>query len=116
MNSLKLGSPTVMLATSPVDFRKGIDGLCAYVMLGAHRVPSDVIYIFHNKGRDKVKLLFWHNNGYILLQKRLEKGKFTIPKGDKSLSINHQQLSWLLAGLNWEQMTNWQELTYDDYY
>lgn len=113
---LQLQSAKVFVSYKPVDFRKGIDGLCEYISQEYDSSLSSGIYIFHNKGKDKLKVLFWHNNGFILLHKRLEKGKFTIPQSTEPLKITSEQLSWLLAGLDWYSMSNWQELSYKEYY
>jgi transposase len=113
---LQLDSPNIYLANEPVDFRKGIDGLSEYII---EEYTSSVIkglYVFHNKSKDKLKLLFWHGNGFCLLQKRLERNRFTIPIGREQLVISNKQLSWLLAGLDWQTMSNWKELSYEDYY
>ena len=71
------------------------------------------IYVFYNKARNKLKILGWHGNGFVLLYKRLSKGKFTV---SQKTNPNEQQLSWLLAGLNWEQMSNFGELKYNSFY
>ncbi len=113
---LQLESTKIYVAYKPVDFRKGIDGLSEYVLNEYAGSLNQCIYIFHNKGKDKLKVLFWHNNGFVLLQKRLEKGKFVTPTSDKNTAITNQQLSWLIAGLDWSSMSNWKELTYEDYY
>jgi transposase len=61
----------------PVDMRKAIDGLSTLVATELGRNPADrCIYVFTNRGRDKVKLLIWHLNGYWLLYKRVEKQRF----------------------------------------
>lgn len=99
------------MATEAVDFRKAIDGLC---LLVPEQLEAESIYIFYNKSKNKLKLLGWHGNGFALLYKRLEKGRFTISK--KNNSINEEQLSWLLAGLNWEEMSNWGELKFTEFY
>jgi transposase len=60
-----------------VDFRRSIDGLSALVMTEMKGNPKESIYLFINRGRDKIKCLFWHKNGFVLFYKRLEKGKFS---------------------------------------
>mgnify|MGYP002177686305 CR=1 FL=1 len=74
------------------------------------------MYIFYNKSFDKIKILFWHKNGFVLFYKRLEKGKFRFPKKtDVQLSINKKQFSWLVAGLDFMLMDEFKELNFDDY-
>ena len=107
---LQITSKQIWLAQAPVDFRKAIDGLCAEV---ADNFQKESIYIFYNKARNKLKILGWHGNGFVLLYKRLPKGRFTVSQEEV---LNEQQLSWLLAGLNWEQMSNFGELKFDSFY
>ena len=80
--------------------------------------PTEGIFVFRNRKKDKLKLLAWHGNGFILLYKRLEKDKFTgvAAEGELTVALNEKQLSWLLAGLEWDKMSHWDTLSYDDYY
>jgi len=74
-------SVRVFVATKPVDFRKGMDGLAAIVEGELKLEPfSGVIYVFRAKRGDRVKLLFWDGTGVCLLAKRLEGSKFR-PRG-----------------------------------
>ncbi len=106
---IRLSGKKIYMAAEAVDFRKAIDGLCGLL---PRQLEAGDIYIFYNKGKNKLKILGWHGNGFALLYKRLEKGKFTIA-GD---ILTEEQLSWLLAGLDWEEMTSWGELKYKDFY
>ena len=70
----------VLVATKPVDFRKGMDGLAAYVEQQLKADPfSGIVYVFRAKRADKVKLLFWDQTGLVLVTKRLEDGRFRWP-------------------------------------
>ena len=74
------GAVRVLVATRPVDFRKGADGLCALVQETLHSDPySGVIYVFRSKRADRVKLLLWDGSGLVLVSKRLEQGAFRWP-------------------------------------
>lgn len=87
----------------PVDMRKSIDGLAAIVELELELSPfSSALFVFCNRGRDKVKLLYWERNGFVLWYKRLEKQRFRWPSQLSNLSS--EQLSWLLDGLDVEAM------------
>lgn len=82
--------------------RKSIDGLSIIVADILDMDPfSESWFIFCNRNRDKLKILFWDTNGFWLYYRRLEKGHFKWPKPDKQgvIHINKQQLSWLLSGL-----------------
>ena len=74
-------NPRVLIATKPVDFRKGMDGLVAIVAAELKLEPfSGIVYVFRSKRADRVKLLFWDGTGVCLVTKRLEGGKFRWPK------------------------------------
>jgi transposase len=96
----------VLVATKPVDFRKGIDGLAAYVQEHLQTDPfSGVIYVFRAKRADRIKLLFWDQTGMCLLTKRLEDGKFRWPAiQDGVMRLSPAQLSALLEGLDWSRV------------
>jgi transposase len=114
---LTIQAPSILLCTRPVDFRRAIDGLLDIVLSDLNVDPRTNIFIFHNRGRDKIKVLAWHKNGFVLLLKRLEKGRFFNKANDAGLvNMTPQQLSWLIAGLNWVAMTEWGELEYRDFH
>ena len=80
----------VLIATKPVDFRKGVMGLAAIVEAEFKADPfSGVIYVFRSKRADRVKLLFWDGTGVCLLIKRLEDGKFSLAqdRGRRDASV-----------------------------
>jgi len=97
------GPIRVLVATRPVDFRKGMYGLAAVVKEQLGSDPfSGVIYVFRSKRRDGVKLLFWDGSGICLFAKRLEKGKFCWPRiEDGVMRLSAAQLGALLEGLDW---------------
>jgi transposase len=92
----------IWLYNRPVDFRKQIDGLVVLVSDQLKADPvSGQIFLFKNMSSNKVKILWWDSNGFWLLYKRLERGKFCFPKsGEDIWSLNKDELSWLLSGLN----------------
>ncbi len=96
----------VLVATKPVDFRKGMDGLAAYVQEAFKGDPfSGVIYVFRAKRADRVKLLFWDQTGLVLMTKRLEEGRFRWPAvQDGVMRLSPAQLSALLEGLDWSRV------------
>ena len=114
---LTIQAPSILVCTKPVDFRKAIDGLLDIVLSDLNVDPRTNIFIFYNRYRTKIKVLAWHKNGFLLLLKRLEKGQFFIAADDAGLvNVTAQQLSWLIAGLNWVSMTEWGELEYRDFH
>ena len=115
---IQLLSEHIFIATKPIDFRKGLPSLCAFIVDTFIQLPQVGIFIFYNQQRNKIKLLGWHRNGFILLHKVLETGKFhlSLYKDQNILEITPQQLSWLLAGLNWELMSLNDDLVFEDYF
>lgn len=103
---LPAGPIQVLVATRPVDFRKGMNGLAAVVQeqLGADPF-SGTIFVFRSKRADRVKLLFWDGSGVCLFAKRLEAGQFRWPRpGDSVMQLSAAQLSALIEGLDWTRV------------
>ena len=100
------GTVRVMVATKPVDFRKGAEGLATLVRESMTADPfSGVVYVFRAKRADRVKLLFWDQTGLCLLTKRLEGAKFRWPAiADGVMRLSPAQLSALLEGLDWARV------------
>ena len=105
----------VWLARKAVDFRKGINGLSILVEEQLARDPfSGQLFVFVNRKRDKVKILYWEHAGFCLWQKRLERERFKWPDhlhGDV-LTLDGQQLNWLLDGYNLAAMRPHRSLAY----
>ena len=73
-------SVRVLVATKPVDFRKGAEGLAALVRETMKADPFiGAVYVFRAKRADRVKLIYWDGTGVCLFAKRLEEGKFRWP-------------------------------------
>ncbi len=101
---ISFGSNTkVYLAAGATDMRKAVNGLMVLVqdVLGADPFSSH-LFVFCNRLRDKIKILYWHNNGFWLLYRRLEKQRFWWPgAGERvAIEISTRELSWLLEGLD----------------
>ena len=93
--------PEVYLCNQFVDFRKSINGLAAIVEAELElSVLSGAVFVFCNKSRDKLKLLYWVHTGFALWYKRLDKDKFKWPKklNAQTMMLTEQQLHWLLSG------------------
>ena len=97
------GPIRVLVATKPVDFRKGMDGLAALVKEQLKADPfSGVIFCFRAKRADRIKLVFWDGTGLCLFAKRLEGGKFRWPRiEDGVMRLSAAQLAALIEGLDW---------------
>jgi len=100
------GGVRVMVATKPVDFRKGAEGLAALVREEMKSDPfSGAVYVFRAKRADRVKLIYWDGTGVCLFAKRLEDGSFRWPTvQDGVIRLSAAQLSALLEGLDWRRV------------
>lgn len=96
----------VLIATKPVDFRKGADGLAALVRETLGDDPfSGAIYVFRSKRTDRVKMLAWDGTGLVLLWKRLEQGAFKWPPiTDGVMRLTSAQLAALIDGMDWSRL------------
>lgn len=110
----------IYLYNQPIDMRKSINGLSYIVNDLSKQNPQDgSLTLFYNRSRDKVKLLFWDKNGFVMVYKRLEKGKFKIIKYDEKAQVatlDTRQLSWLLAGLDYDLMWQHKALDFSGFY
>lgn len=114
---IELKAPKIWLTSEPVDFRKAFNGLSEIVRQKFQQRLDGNVFIFFNRSRNKIKILAYHRNGPMLIYKQLDKKKFTLLKSLESIhEINQEQLSWLVAGLDWVDMSTFEELTYDDYF
>lgn len=100
------GGVRVLVASRPVDFRKGMDGLAALAKETLAQDPfSGAILVFRAKRADRVKLLFWDGTGLLLVSKRLEQGAFKWPPiADGVMRLSAAQLAALIEGLDWTRV------------
>lgn len=93
-------STKVYCAKDPLDMRKQIDDMALIVQEKLELDPfSQHLFLFRNKTKDKIKALWWHNNGFIAIYKRLEKGCFNWPQCEVgTASLIQRQSSWLFEG------------------
>ena len=105
---ISFGSNTkVYLAAGATDMRKAVNGLMVLVQDVLEADPfSSHLFVFCNRLRDKIKILYWHNNGFWLFYRRLEKQRFWWPvDGDRaSVEITSRELGWLMEGLDITQV------------
>lgn len=93
----------VYLYRGVVDMRKSIDGLSAIVEQELGLSPfKAALFVFCNRRRDKIKVLYWERAGFVLWYKRLEKERFPWPRRDEEgvLQMAGRELNWLLDGLD----------------
>jgi transposase len=108
----------IFVSAEPVDARKSIDGLTCLIPEKFNDNPqSGNLFLFFNKAKDKVKILYWDDIGFALYYKRLEKHRFAVPKltGHAHLEITEIQLQGLLAGLDFMLMRKFTEINYSKF-
>jgi transposase len=96
----------VLIATRPVDFRRGADGLAATVQSLLQQDPfCGTVFVFRSKRADRVKLLVYDGTGLVLIWKRLEGAKFKWPAiSDGVMRLSAAQLAALFEGLDWRRV------------
>ncbi len=95
----------IYIACGYTDMRKSIDGL-AYIVEQQFKLKpySNDLFLFCGKRRDRFKALLWDGDGFVLLYKRLDNGRFNWPMSDCAVrDISKRQLEWLLEGLSIDQ-------------
>lgn len=116
--SLLIKADVVWVCEQPIDFRKSMNGLCASIAEYFNASPQEGLYVFYNRRRNRLKLLVWHYNGFMLLYKKLEKGRFPFSFSSKPgrLSLGEKQLQGLLLGLDWQSITRWEEVPFEAFF
>jgi transposase len=92
----------IFLATEPADMRKGFDGLSQLVRDRIAQDPlSGHLYVFRNRRRDRIKVLYWDRDGFALWYKRLEKGTFRFPEAkDGRVEVTPAEMAAVLEGID----------------
>jgi transposase len=106
----------VYLCREVVDMRKSINGLSILVEEGLSLDPfGAVLFVFCNRKRDKVKILYWERSGFVLWYKRLEKDRFPWPdeRADAVVSMTGRELNWLLDGIDLFRLKPHASLSYE---
>jgi len=94
---------TVYLHREAIDFRKQINRLSLIVQDGLNvDLFTDSCFVFVNRQRNRLKILYWQRNGFCLWMKRLEKDKFSWPKhlNQEVVLVTAEELQWLLDGFD----------------
>ncbi len=98
----------IHVATKPVDFRKGMDGLAAIVQNEFDLDPySGAIFIFRSRRSDRLKMVVWDGTGLIMIYKRIEGQGFVWPSiRDGMMSLSRTQLEALFEGIDWRRVVS----------
>lgn len=96
----------ILMATQPVDFRRGMNGLVALVAAALTADPyCGDVFVFRAKRRDRLRCIYWDGSGMILSTKWLESGKFVFPPvKDGAICMSLEQFNLLVAGLDWTRV------------
>lgn len=93
----------IYLCTTPVDFRKGFDGLTGIVTASlGHNVTDGALFLFVNRKRDRIKALWWETGGLTLWYRRLEQGTVELPRSQDDrthVTIDSVELAMWIAGV-----------------
>lgn len=100
------GNFRIYLASDPIDFRKGMDGLASIVLNEFDLDPfNGAIFVFRSKRADKMKAIVWDGTGLVMTYKRLEGAAFVWPRvSDGLITINRAQFEALFEGLDWQRV------------
>ncbi|MGC2967750.1 IS66 family insertion sequence element accessory protein TnpB [Paraburkholderia aspalathi] len=92
----------VFLQREPIDFRAGTNSLVALVEQSMQLDPfARAVFAFHNRRRNRVKLLFYERTGFWLMLRRLEQDHFVWPRRPQAvIELTTEQLHWLLEGID----------------
>ena len=105
----------VYLYRGVVDMRKSIDGLSAIVEQELGLSPFGAqLFVFCNRQRDKIKIVYWERSGFVLWYKRLEKARFPWPRRDREegVEMSGRELNWLLDGIDLFRLQPHEDLSY----
>jgi len=106
----------VYLCCEVVDLRKSINGLSILVEQHLALDPfRPHLFVFCNRKRDKIKVLYWERTGFVLWYKRLEKDRFAWPVDAKeeTVSLTGRELNWLLDGIDIFRLRPHREVSYE---
>ena len=101
----ELSAENIYIVCEHTDMRNSIDGLAAIVQQ-QYKLDlfSSSAFLFCGRRRDRLKMLLWEADGFILLYKRLEDGKFNWPRSEQEVrNLTREQYIWLMQGLSVDQ-------------
>ena len=101
----ELSAENIYIVCGHTDMRKSIDGLAAIVQQ-QYKLDlfSSSAFLFCGRRRDRLKVLLWEADGFILLYKRLEDGKFNWPRSEQEVrNLTREQYIWIMQGLSVDQ-------------
>ena len=96
----------ILVCTEPIDMRKGANSLAGIVRDALMEEPtSGKLYVFQSKQGDSVKIFYWHHNGFAVWSKRLQSGRFRLPRGmSGAMQITRSALRMILEGFDFDSV------------
>lgn len=105
-------SVQILLFSEPTDMRRGFDGLAGMVKRSGEDVYSGALYVFVSRRRDRAKILSFQKGGFVLWYKRLERGRFRLPRNNESqVALDSTGLTMLLDGIDVDEVERPQHWT-----
>jgi len=90
----------ILAYTEAVNMRVSFDGLLGLVKGRLGEDPlSGTLFVFFNRRRNYMKGIVWHRTGYVLIAKRLERGKYIVQGSESVQELNHQVFALILDGI-----------------
>lgn len=105
----------IYLAVAPINMHASFDKLAMLVEEVIQQSPlNGHVFVFRNRQKDKIKLIVWDRNGFWIFYRRIEKGRFKIPKiQQNSIELSHEDLKLLLDGIDISKLQRFPNLHYD---
>lgn len=99
------GTVRIYVAAEPVDLRRGFDGLAAATREIIRQDPlSGHLFVYTNRRSNRLKILLWEPSGYLLIFKRLERGRFHLPRaprsGERHVEMESTELALMMEGID----------------
>ncbi len=107
----------VYLRIGFVDFRKGISGLSELMGHGVADGNKKILYVFANRSKNRLRILYWDDSGYALWHKALEEQKFKWPRRPtEDIELTIEKLRWLLSGVDIDKIKEHKKISAKSYY
>jgi len=91
----------ILLCTEAIDMRNGANGLAGLVRDVLKEEPlARKLFVFQSRRKDRVKILYWHHNGFAVWSKRIQTGRFNFPSGAGKLALTRSALRMILEGID----------------
>lgn len=108
----------IYLHLAPTDMRKSINTLCVLITDRMALDPSSgYLFLFRNRQKDKLKALYYEQNCFTLIYRRLEKGKYIFPKENEGhVELDEKHFNWILASDKYSRLDTNEKIDYEKFY